>query len=393
LHDQGFLVNTVTAIPNYPAGIVYPGYRPWRVARESISGISTLRCPVYPSHDNSAGRRALNYMSFAITATWAGRRILNSADVALIYSSPATAALPAIVAHRRSGVPYVLLIQDLWPDTVLQTAMVESDSLRRLAATVLGSFDRYSTDHASHIIVISPGMKEALVARGVQEDKITVMFNWIDESVLRPRPRSGSLRGRLAIPADDLVFMYAGNHGSAQGLQAWISAIERTQDLDNLHCVFVGSGTEKTQLAARAAELRLARTHFVNPVGVDEFAELAADADAQIISLRDAPLFNITIPGKVQSCLALQSAIVASVSGDAADVLTDSGAGILATPEDPASIERAIRQAHTEGRGILTGRGEAGYKYYLGSMSRERGSAILASVLRRASRSGRAGIS
>ena len=389
LDDEGFALHTVTAIPNYPAGIVYPGYRPWRVTRESIGNIRLLRCPVYPSHDQSAGRRALNYLSFALTASWVGRRILNSADVALIYSSPATAALPAMVAHRRSGVPYVLLIQDLWPDTVLQTEMVESGSVRRLAARLLGAFDRHSTDHASHILVISPGMKQALVSRGVQADKITVMFNWIDESVLYARPRSGALRKRLAISDDDLVFMYAGNHGSAQGLHAWISAIERTRDLTNLHFVFVGSGTEKARLVERATELQLERTHFVDAVGVDDFAELAADADAQIISLKDAPLFRITIPGKVQSCLALQSAVIAAVAGDAATVLSEAGAGILAAPEDPASIERAIRQAQTEGRSGLRDMGAAGYQYYRDSMSRDRGSAILAAVLRRAATSGR----
>lgn len=391
LQDEGFLVNTVTATPNYPAGIVYPGYSPWRVAREAINGISVLRCPVYPSHDRSAGRRAVNYMSFALTASWVGRRILNSADVALIYSSPATAALPAMIAHRRSGVPYVLLIQDLWPDTVLQTGMIGAGPGSRFAEGILTRFDRNSTDHASHIIVISPGMRQALIARGVPASKITVMFNWIDESLLCPRVRSGSLRKRLAIPDDDLVFMYAGNHGSAQGLQAWIEAVAHTQDLHDLHFVFIGSGTEKAQLVERAGGLRLNRIHFMNTVGVDEFAELAADADAQIISLKDSPLFRITIPGKVQSCLALQSAVIAAVAGDAANVLTDAGAGILAVPEDPASIERAVRQAHTEGRSLLKERGESGRKYYLESMCRDRGAGVLKSVLINAAQLGREG--
>lgn len=382
LLNDGFAVRTITAIPNYPAGVVYQGYRASRVTREIIRNIPTLRCPVYPSHNQSAPSRALNYLSFAATSSWVGQRVLASSDVALIYSSPATAAIPAMIAKRRSKLPYVLLIQDLWPDTVLQTEMLGSKKLRKLAEIILGKLDKSSTSGASHIIVISPGVKKALTSRGVPEYKITVMYNWINESILHPCERRGDLRRRLSIPPGDFVFMYAGNHGAAQGLHAWIAAIENVQDLTNLHFVFVGNGTEKIQLVERVQSLNLRRVHFLESVEVDEFAVLAADTDAQIISLKDAPLFRITIPSKVQSSLAIQSAVIASVAGDAASVLEDSGAGILASPEDQFSIESAIRQAHTEGVDRLKQRGLAGRRYYLDHMSQDRGSATLSRTLR-----------
>jgi glycosyltransferase involved in cell wall biosynthesis len=386
LRDGPFSVHAITGIPNYPTGVVYPGYRPWRSMRETIGGIPLVRCPVYPSHDQSALRRAANYASFALSASWVGRRVLDSADVALVYSSPATAAVPAMASHKRANLPYVLLIQDLWPDTVLQTGLLDPGRMRRIAEDVLTRFDRVSTAHAAHLLVISPGMKAALVDRGVPENRISVMFNWVDESVLFPRPRVGGIRGELGIPPGDLLFMYAGNHGSAQGLMPWIDAIAATQDLANLHFVFIGDGTEKAAMVARADRLALDRTYFRDPVPIETFAEVAADADAQVVSLTDAPLFRITIPGKVQSCLALSSAVVAAVAGDPATVLADSGAAILANPGDCESIERAIRRAHAEGAEGLQKRGAAGRDYYLQKMSRTSGSEVLTATLLAAAR-------
>jgi glycosyltransferase involved in cell wall biosynthesis len=275
----------------------------------------------------------------------------------------------------------VLLVQDLWPDTVIQAGMVESPLARKAAQAVLQSFDSLTTLRAAHILVISRGMKDALTERGVPASKLTVMPNWVDESVVYPRPADRVLRRRLGIHESDIVFMYAGNHGKAQGLQAWLTAIESVQDLNNAHFVFIGDGTEKSSLWSRARESRLQRVHFMAPVGVDEFCDLAAEADAQIVSLKDSPLFRITIPGKVQSSLALESAVLGSVAGDAADMLARSGAGLVAGPEDPTEIEGVIRMAVAEGRAGLKARGIVGRRFYLQSMSRQKGSSTLASVL------------
>jgi hypothetical protein len=118
----------------------------------------------------------------------------------------------------------------------------------------------------------------------------------------------------------------------------------------------------------------------------------AAETDAQIISLTDAPLFYITIPGKVQTCLALGKAIVASVAGDSARIISDSGAGLIAAPGDSAEIAKIIRQAHMEGRAALAARGALGRSYYLNHMSSKTSSALLADVLRSAAFSGGVGL-
>lgn len=391
LQNLGMTVRVITGVPNYPRGVVYPGYSAFRSQSETIGGVQSIRCPVYPSHDGSALRRATNYLTFALSASWTGRKILRSADVVLVYSSPETAAIPALLAHFGKGKPYVLVVQDLWPESALQTGFINSRLAKSSAKWALESLDSTVCRNASHIVVIAPGMKDALVARGVAQEKITVIFNWVDESIVFPRSRTGALRDQLGIPDQDLLFTFAGNHGAAQGLTAWIKAIAAVRDLKDLHFAFIGNGAEKPMLEKMALSLGLERTHFLNYMPIEQYVELVADSDAQLISLTDVPLFRITIPGKVQSNLALGRAIIASVSGDPADVIRNSGGGFVAAPGNISEIEEAIRLAHAEGQSALLSRGKASRKFYQEHMSQEKGSTSLRNVLKSVLAAGSAG--
>jgi glycosyltransferase involved in cell wall biosynthesis len=386
LAESNFRVKVITANPNYPKGIVFPGYKAWKVKREILHDMETVHCPIYPSHDHSSIKRMANYLSFTISASIFGSRICRKADAILVYSSPATSAVPAMVSNFLFKRPYVLFIQDLWPDTVMQSGMLERKRVGKIVEKALKKFDKISTRRASHVIVISQGMKRALISRGVPESKISVIHNWVDEETVKVVPRTGALRAQLSIPESDLLFMYAGNHGIVQGLDNWILAIAGSQDLTDIHFIFIGDGAEKTHLRAHAEELDLKRIHFLEPVDALEFSTLAADADAQIISLRNEPLFEITIPGKVQTSLAKEMAVLGSVQGDAALVLTESGAGIIAISQDPSGIESVIRQAHAEGAAALAVRGSAGGEYYRKTMSAEHGRGATVEVMNRVMR-------
>src|ERR1017187_7964960 len=102
---RGHEVEVLTGFPNYPGGSVYPGYRirPW--AREQIDGISIVRVALYPSHDRSAVRRVLNYVSFALSAAVIGAALVTKPDVVYVYNPPATIGFPAVVLQLRKRVP------------------------------------------------------------------------------------------------------------------------------------------------------------------------------------------------------------------------------------------------------------------------------------------------
>jgi len=381
LRDQGIRIGVATGIPNYPTGRVQAPYVSYRRYREEYDGIPVVRSPLYSSHDRSVTHRAANYMTFAASSAIGAHGLLSRSDVNLVYASPATAALPAMVAQVTSRVPYVLYVQDIWPDSVTETGLLSPSRWTSLGIGGLTRFVEATYRGAAHIVVIAPGMKSLLISRGVPEEKVSTVHNWAAES---SRPAEGSrerVRREWGCTERDIVVMYAGNHGEAQGLGAWIKGIRRVHDLIDLRFIFMGDGSQKELLRREAADLPTGTIQFLDAVHPDQVGCLLAAADAQIVSLADEPIFAMTIPGKVQANLAAGKAVVAAVTGDAADLLSASKASLLAQPGNPISIESALREVHAAGRDGLARLGANGQDFYDSVLSRAQGSRRLATVL------------
>ena len=144
-------MDVLTGVPNYPSGVVPAGYRAHRRSVEDLDGLRVLRAPLYPSHDRSTVRRAANYLSWAASSTVVGRGLLRSADASLVYGSPITAATAAMAARMRWRTPYVLMVMDLWPDSVFATGFLTDGAGRRLAAGALGGLPARVSRWAAHI--------------------------------------------------------------------------------------------------------------------------------------------------------------------------------------------------------------------------------------------------
>lgn len=382
MRDRGFDVGIITGVPHYPTGVVARGYRASRRMRERMHGFGVLRLPEYPSHDSSTLRRIATFGSFGASAALLATGIIGRADVSLVFSSPATAAIPAITARMRGGTPYVLYVQDLWPDSIFATGFLNGTWSSRVVESVVGKFTQLSYRSATHIAVITPGMKSALEDRGVPAEKLSVVYNWVDESVIRPAPSDGRLRNRIGAGAHELLILYAGNHGKAQGLDAWLRAMASLSDLTGVRLVLIGDGVAKLELQALAGELGLGdRAVFLDPIPVEHISAYTADANVSVVSLVDHPLFHVTMPGKTQAVLAQGKPIIVSAPGDAAELVRKAKAGWVAEPGDIESIAAAIRAAVRHGAEERANRGDNGRNYYQTHMSQEVGATRLFRLL------------
>ncbi|MGK5739559.1 glycosyltransferase family 4 protein [Micromonospora sp. URMC 103] len=386
LRAQHFDVDVLTGVPNYPTGRVHDGYSARRRRVEHRDGLRVLRTPLYPSHDHSTLGRAANYLSWAASSSLLGQSALRDADVALVYASPATAAAAAMTARLRRRIPYVLMVMDLWPDSVFATGFLTGGLTRRLAEAALGRFTDQTYRWADHVTVPSPGLREAVVARGVPAEKVSVVYNWTDEKVMQPTEPDPDFRRRLGLDAGDFVLMYGGNHGAAQRLDVAVDAMDRLRDLPDVHLVLVGDGVDKRALRTRAAELRLRSVHFLDPIEQQRMAAAMAAADLHLISLADEPLFRVTLPGKVQAILACGQPVLTCAPGDAARIVLEAGAGFAAPPENPAALADTVRAAYGTPRSRLRAMGQAGREHYLTHMSEAINAQLLADLLSRAAR-------
>jgi colanic acid biosynthesis glycosyl transferase WcaI len=381
----GHQVDVLTGFPNYPAGRLYPGYRLRPYQFESRDGVSVHRVPLVPSHDRSALRRAGSYLSFACSATLR-QRVLRAADVWLVYSTPATVALPALVAHYRYGRPYVLLIQDLWPDTVVESGFVNSDRALRAITRGLHRFCDATYRGAAAIAVSAPGMVDVLRERGVPADKLSVLPSWVDERMFRPVERDRVLAHDLGLSG--FVVMYAGSLGDLQGLETVIEALDHLGDVEDMTLAFVGSGVADGRLRELAASRTRHKVLFLGQQPIDRMAEIMALSDVQLVCLRDLPLFRSTLPSKVQATLATGRPIVASVPGDAARLVDASGAGVAVRPGDPVALAAALRKMYRLSEPERQALGRRGRRFYLDTLSERVGSAALSGLLTKAAREG-----
>lgn len=388
LRAAGFDVKVLTGVPNYPNGKVAPGYR-LRPSNDRVDGISVRRVPLYPSHGLDPIGRMLNYVSWALSAVVFGLGTLRRSDVVLVYLTPATAALPALIAKLLLGRRYVLVVQDLWPDSIFAAGFLATGRIRRLVERAVNICLQPVYAHAHHVVAISPGMRKLLIERGVPEDRTSVIYNWSDERTFRPVPADAAFRDGLGLTSDDFVILYSGNHGAAQGLDVLIEAVALLPETARCHAVFIGSGVEKDALIRLAEDRAPERTHFLPAVSPDILPSIMAACDLQFVSLVDHPLFRVTVPGKVQAAMASGRPLLLSMAGDAADLVRGADAGFVAEPGSAEDLARAIVRARSRTSSDLQSMGANARQAYIGQMSSGRGGERLAEILRSERRSRR----
>jgi len=373
---QGHDVDVVTGFPNYPGGSFYRSdpVRPFRRLRQGALRVS--RVPLYPSHDRSSVRRALNYTSFSAAATVLAPALTERPDAGYVYHPPATSALP-FLARR---IPFVFHIQDIWPDSVVNAGMIGGSRSRRMVTRGLDLWCSYVYEQSAALVVISAGMKTILVERGVPATKISVIPNWADESIFHPQPKDPSLLDALGI-ADKFNVMYSGNLGIYQDLDSVLQAAVLLRDESNIQFVFAGSGPMEGELRARASQLGLDNVVFLGRLPYDTMGAVTASVDLLLVTLRDLPFFAATIPSKTQAAMACARPIVMSVSGDAAQLVSDAECGRACTPGDATSMATTIRELSRRGTAELDSMGRRGREYYEAHMSMQTGLARLEELL------------
>ena len=379
LAARGHDVQVLTGFPNYPGGKLYPGYRirPW--VREEMEGIKVLRVALYPSHDKSGSRRVLNYLSFAVSAAVIGSALIRKPDVMYVYHPPMTVGLAATVIGFFRKTPFVIDIQDLWPDTVAASGMLSNS----LALRILGSVCNFVYRRARRITVLSPGFKQTLVDRGVPPEKVDVIYNWCDENAMSPK---GGPVIRLGTPGHFSV-LFAGIMGFAQDIESVLLAARICQTTTpDVEFLFMGGGVDRPRLEHLAEEMGLENVTFLQPRPMHEMGAVFMGIDALLVHLKDDPLFRITIPSKTQAYLAAGKPILMGVRGDAANLIERSQSGVICEPGNPESIAEAVKQLVSAGPERLAAMGRSGRAFYETELSISRGVEDFSRVFKEAAR-------
>lgn len=371
---QGFDVEVVTGFPNYPGGKVYAGYRIKLIQRECIDGVQITRLPLYPNHDQSAVKRVLNYSSFAASVLVYGLFMAKRADVMYAYHPPLTVGVAASLIRWVRGIPLVYDIQDMWPDTLRATGMLNNPRALAMVARLCD----WVYKRVDQLVVLSPGFKRLLLQRGVPERKIDMIYNWADESALM------SPVGVVpaAFPtADRFRMVFAGNMGKAQALDSVLDAAAILQARGSrASFVMLGGGVEVSRLKSRTLEMKLGNVVFLPPVPMSEVGTVLSAADVLLVHLRKDPLFEITIPSKTQAYMAVGRPLLMAVNGDAADLVRQAKCGLTAESGNPQALADAVDALAALPADELKMMGENASRFYREALGLQVGAAKFAAV-------------
>lgn len=380
---QGHEVKVLAGYPNYPDGVLYPGYRMKMRGRETLDGIPVTRVPLYPSHSRSGVARIANYASFALSAATFGATALRGADALYVYNSPVSVVLPQLVSSRWGRVPVFLHVQDLWPESLIESGMFPGGRVGDLASRVIQQVVNFMEARSAVIGVISPGVRELIIQRNPNIDPARIVYvpNPANEAIFSAVPALRLQAQRASGTRDYVEFMYAGAMGDVQGLETVIAAAELLRDRDDIRLTLVGDGTMRPRLQEMAESRGLSNVDFLGRVPQTEIPRLMARADVQLVSLAANPFLRYTTPSKIASLLASEVPIVAQIAGDGASLIEAANAGFVTHPGDAPSLADALARMAGADPVSRTGFGLNGRRFYEKELSAGRAASRITSAL------------
>lgn len=364
---RGHEVHVLTGNPNYPSGKFSPGYGGIRTRSEELFGAHVIRVPHTARGDGSGMRLIFNYVTFAISAILLGPFLMRGRfDVVFTNQlSPVTVAAPALLLAKIKNAPAVMWVQDLWPQTLFAMNVVKGAPMVWIAEKGTSLLHR----GMDSILVQSPAFRGPIEEQGVEPSKIQYAPNWA-EDFYQPVDVPADATERASF-GEGFNAVFAGNIGEAQSIETIVGAMQILKDLPDLNWVILGDGRKFAWLEQQVESLDLTdKVRLVGRKPVQSMPTWFALADVLVATLQPDPVFDSTIPSKLQSYLACGRPIVAGMDGEGARVIRESGAGATAPAGDEQALANAVRIVYESSKAERETMGRHAQDYYLKHFAR-----------------------
>jgi glycosyltransferase involved in cell wall biosynthesis len=330
-------VQVVTAMPNYPAGVVQPAYRGKILAHEQIDGIPVTRTWVYAATGRNIIKRLANYFSFTLSSLIA-LMIVPRAEVLFVESPPLFLGLSAWVAATLRRQKLCINISDLWPDSVVALGLMREGTFVKAARWL----ERWLYRRAWRVCAVTKGIVETIIEKkGVVRGKVCFLPNGVDVALFVPQSPDKDRICQLGLEGK-YIFAYTGTHGYAQGLDVIIDTAYKLRHRSDVAFLFVGEGPEKQRLQNMVQKMRLQNVVFIDVQPAETMPQILALTTACLVPLRDLPLFRDARPSKIFPPLGCARPVIYSGAGEAADLIERAECGIVTPPESGQALAEAI---------------------------------------------------
>jgi glycosyltransferase involved in cell wall biosynthesis len=304
---------------------------------EDFDGIRTLRVKVPNFARQIPIFRALWQFSLACSFLFLGL-LVNRTDVILIYSPPLTLGITAWMLSRLKGGAFILNVQDLFPQSVIDLGILKN----RILIQFFEAMERFVYLHAIAITVHSEGNREHVIGKGTKPEKVQVIPNWVDTNFLTPGAKSNNFSQKFGLD-NKFVVSFAGVLGYSQDVDVVLEAAHRLRTYPDILFLIVGDGVEKTRLEKKARDLNLDNVRFLPMQPRSIYPQVIQASDISLVTLHDFVKTPV-VPSKILSIMAVGRPVVAGMdlAGDAPKLIDQARCGITLPPGDVEGLTEAI---------------------------------------------------
>jgi glycosyltransferase involved in cell wall biosynthesis len=322
--------------------------------KQTRRGVEIVRVPSTAFSRSRIAARAANYLSYVVLAALRGVAAARP-NLVLSQTDPPFLGSVAYVVARRFGVPLVVVVQDLYPETAEETGQLTNPAVLQ---GLRSSVDFY-LQRADRIVAISETMRHRLEERGVEPERIAVIPGWVDTDEIRPVE---------VVWTGPFAVMHSGNVGHAQELDTLVEAAGQLADVD---FEIVGNGARRKDLERLASDLP--NVSFLPYRPRDELSESLSSASLHFVGVAHG-LSGYVVPSRLYGVLAAGRPVLvaADEASEAAQLVRESGAGIVVPPGEADAVAAAIRSAR-DGEYDLDEMGRRGRDYVVSRHGRDAG--------------------
>ena len=348
----------VTVVTGAPDG-TQPG-------RERRRGVDIVRVPATAFERTRLSLRALNYLTFFVLAG-ARAATVRRPDVVLSMTNPPFLGVASYGVARRFGVPLVVSVQDVYPETAIALGRLRNPAVLKMLSGLVGFYLR----RADALVALGETMRRRLEQKGAPPERLRVIPNWADTGAIEPLAQDNEWSREHGL-AGRFVVMHFGNVGHAQDLDTLIEASLRLHDLEDFVVAIVGKGARRAELMELARRRGAERVRFIERQPRELASQCLSTAAVHVVGLAQG-LAGYVVPSRLYGVLTAARPVIAAADAESetAAVVRTAGCGVVVPPGDPDALADAIRAAH-EGQYDLAAMGRRGREYVLAEASRER---------------------
>jgi glycosyltransferase involved in cell wall biosynthesis len=308
----------------------------------NVDGIDIIEFDLAYANSDGFVKRAGVFLKFALKSI--GIALTQNYDVLFATTTPLTAGIPGIFARWLRGKPFVFEVRDLWPELPKAMGVIKNPVI----LFAMSCLEWVSYRSAHRCIGLAPGIAEGIAKRGVSKDKIRAIPNGCDLSIFENYDQPWRPAG---VRQDDLMAVFTGTHGMANGLDAALDAalVLKKRGREDIKLVLIGQGKLKPSLQARAKQLQLDNVIFHDPVDKKTLAGLMASADLGMQLLANVPAFYYgTSPNKFFDYIASGLPVLNNYPGWLADYIQQQQCGFAVKPDNSDAFADALVQAASD---------------------------------------------